>query len=251
MARQTGIVKLKGTIGDISFYKSIDGHMAREKGGVDANRIKNDPAFVRTRENGAEFGRAGKGSKLLRQTFRLLLQNTKDRRVVSRLTTEMLKVIQSDTVNERGQRTAVAGMTELLQGFDFNSQAPLTGTLYAPYTATIDRATGDLTVSVPSFTPSNDIVAPAGTTHFKVVSGGGEIDFDNEVSIVDIKESAILPWSSNATAALNLANSVTANSTHPLFLLLGIQFYQEVNGNYYPLKNGAYNTLAVVKVNAA
>ena len=35
MAKQTGIIKLKGTIGDISFYKSADGHLARSKGGVD------------------------------------------------------------------------------------------------------------------------------------------------------------------------------------------------------------------------
>ncbi|WP_452231892.1 hypothetical protein [Lacinutrix sp. MEBiC02595] len=39
MARQTGIIKLKGTIGDISFYKSADGHLARYKGGVDKNFI--------------------------------------------------------------------------------------------------------------------------------------------------------------------------------------------------------------------
>ena len=54
MAKQTGIIKLKGTIGDISFYKTTDGHLAREKGGVDGNRIANDPAFQRTRENGSE-----------------------------------------------------------------------------------------------------------------------------------------------------------------------------------------------------
>ena len=64
MARQKGIVKLKGTIGDITFYKTQDGHLAREKGGVDASRIKNDPAFQRTRENGSEFGRAGKAGKV-------------------------------------------------------------------------------------------------------------------------------------------------------------------------------------------
>jgi hypothetical protein len=58
MARQKGIIKLKGTIGDITFNKTQDGHLAREKGGVDASRIKNDPAFQRTRENGSEFGRA-------------------------------------------------------------------------------------------------------------------------------------------------------------------------------------------------
>ena len=31
MARQKGIIKLKGTIGDITFYKTQDGHLAREK----------------------------------------------------------------------------------------------------------------------------------------------------------------------------------------------------------------------------
>jgi hypothetical protein len=66
MARQKGIIKLKGTIGDITFYKTQDGHLAREKGGIDASRIKTDPAFQRTRENGSEFGRAGKAGKVLR-----------------------------------------------------------------------------------------------------------------------------------------------------------------------------------------
>ena len=55
MARQKGIIKLKGTIGDITFYKTQDGHLAREKGGIDASRIASDPAFQRTRENGSEF----------------------------------------------------------------------------------------------------------------------------------------------------------------------------------------------------
>ena len=48
MARQSGIVKLEGTIGNISFYKSQDGFLAREKGGVDGARIASDPAFQRT-----------------------------------------------------------------------------------------------------------------------------------------------------------------------------------------------------------
>ncbi|MFT5252316.1 MAG: hypothetical protein ACI87N_001323 [Flavobacteriales bacterium] len=65
MARQKGIIKLKDTIGDITFYKTKDGHLAREKGGVDASRIASDPAFQRTRENGAEFERTLKAGKVL------------------------------------------------------------------------------------------------------------------------------------------------------------------------------------------
>ena len=50
------------------------------------------------------------------------------------------------------------------------------------------------------------------------------------------------------TAAINQVNAVTPNSTKPLFLALGVEFYQEVNGQMYPLKNGAYNPLALVQV---
>lgn len=63
MAKQKGIIKLDGTIGGITFYKSQDGYLAREKGGVSAEKIATDPAFQRTRENGEEFGRAGKAGK--------------------------------------------------------------------------------------------------------------------------------------------------------------------------------------------
>jgi hypothetical protein len=34
MAKQKGIIKLEGTIGDITFYKSQDGFLAKGKGGI-------------------------------------------------------------------------------------------------------------------------------------------------------------------------------------------------------------------------
>jgi hypothetical protein len=248
MARQRGIIKLDGTIGDITFYKSQDGYLAREKGGIPADRIANDPVFQRTRENGAEFGRAGKAGKILRNAIRAMLQNVSDSRMVSRLTTEMVKVIQEDATNPRGLRNVIDGEAELLEGFDFNINGKLGTTLYAPFTNVIDRVAGTLTVNLPAFVPQNMIAAPGGTTHFKIVSAGAEIDFENGTFVVDTKATAVLPWDTNATAVINLANAVTAASTHPLFLALGIEFYQEVNGQMYPLKNGAFNALALAKV---
>jgi hypothetical protein len=50
------------------------------------------------------------------------------------------------------------------------------------------------------------------------------------------------------TAAINAAFAAGANSTQSLFLLLGIAFYQEVNGKNYSLKNGSFNALSIVKV---
>jgi hypothetical protein len=248
MARQKGIIKLDGTIGGITFYKSQDGYLAREKGGVSADKIANDPNFQRTRENGEEFGRAGKAGKLLRTAIRAMLQNASDSRMVSRLTAEMVKVIQEDTTNTRGLRNVIDGEAELLEGFEFNISGKLGTTLYAPFTATIDRVAGTLTASIPPFVPLNMLAAPGGSTHFKIVSAGAEIDFENETFVMDSQTTAVLPWDATATAAINLVNTVTANSTHPLFLALGIEFYQEVNGQMYPLKNGAFNALALVKV---
>jgi len=248
MAKQKGIIKLDGTIGGITFYKSQDGYLAREKGGVSADKIANDPNFQRTRENGEEFGRAGKAGKLLRNAIRAMLQNASDSRMVSRLTAEMVKVIQEDITNARGQRNVIDGEAELLEGFEFNISGKLGTTLYAPFTGTIDRVAGTLTANIPVFVPINMLAAPGGTTHFKIVSTGAEIDFENETFVMDNQATAILPWDATATAVINLANTVTANSTHPLFLALGIEFYQEVNGQMYPLKNGAFNPLALVKV---
>ena len=65
---------------------------------------------------------------------------------------------------------------------------------------------------------------------------------------MDAQESAVLPLDSAQMAALTLVNEVTANSTHPLFLVLGIEFYQNVNGVDYPLKNGTFNALSLVQV---
>src|SRR5690606_25489105 len=163
MAKQTGIIKLLGTIGGISFYKTTDGHLAREKGGVDGNRIANDPAFQRTRENGSEFGRAGKGGKLLRNAIRILLQNAKDKRVVSRLTKTLVAITKTDTTNERGLRTLQDGDLSLLNSFEFNLNGKLGTTLFAPFTKAFDRVTGDATLNLDPFSPTVRVAAPTGT----------------------------------------------------------------------------------------
>ncbi|MBC7847719.1 MAG: hypothetical protein H7Y10_14660 [Flavobacterium sp.] len=248
MARQKGIIKLKGTIGDITFYKSKDGYIAREKGGIDAKRLATDPAFQRTRENGAEFGRAGKAGKILRTALRSLLINSSDSKMVARLTQQMVKVIQADLTSVRGLRNVIDGEAELLTGFEFNIGGKLSTSLFAPYVGTIDRVTGAITVDLDPFVPMNMIAAPGGSTHFKIISAGAEIDFETETFVEAHSETAILPWDGVATVAINMANAVTPNSTKPLFLALGVEYYQEVNGQMYPLKNGAYNPLALVKV---
>lgn len=248
MAQQKGILPVQGTIGNLTFYKSKDGYLVREKGGIDAKRMASDPAFQRTRENGAEFGRAGKAGKVLRNSLRALTQNASDSKMVSRLTKEMMRVIKADQVNPRGQRNVIDGEAELLQEFEFNINGKLGATLYAPYTAAIDRVTGILSVDLPAFVPANMVAAPGGATHFRINSAGVEVDFEGNHYVTDTNSTAEIPIDNALTAAVSLSNTVPANSTHPLFLVLGVDFFQEINQSMYPLKNGAFNALCLVKV---
>jgi hypothetical protein len=250
MARQKGIHKLKGTLGDVTYLQTKDGALAREKSSIAKSRILSDDAFKRTRENGSEFGRAGKAVKVFRDAFRVLVKQSADGRMTSRMVRDMVKVIKADATNARGERNVIDGEATLLEGFEFNVNAKLGSTLYAPYTATIDRASGQLLVTVPPFLPVNMISGPSGSTHFSIVSGAAEIDFEKGSFVNSLQSSAELPWNANATAALNLQHALTANSTHPLFLALGIVFYQEVNNVRYALKNGAFNVVSLIKVDA-
>lgn len=108
--------------------------------------------------------------------------------------------------------------------------------------------TGEITVAIDPFVPANMIAAPSGTTHYKIISAGAEIDFETETFVEAHTETAILPWGALENVAVNQINAVSPASTKPLFLALGIEYYQEVNGQMYPLKNGSYNPLGLVKV---
>lgn len=248
MARQDGVIKLRGQMGGISFYKSQDGHLVRLKGGIESDRIKNDPAFARTRENGAEFGRAGKAGKLLRTALRTLIMNISDGRIVSRLTQQMVKVIQADASNVRGMRNVIDGEATLLKGFEFNQNARLDKTFFAPYTAAIDREAGGLRVDIPAFVSAQLIAAPQGSTHFRFVAGAAAVDFENGTYVSSTTQSADTPLSQDQLPAQALTLQVTPGSTSPIILAFGIEFYQLVNGSMYSLRNGAFNALTIVEV---
>ncbi|EGV43605.1 hypothetical protein BZARG_2633 [Bizionia argentinensis JUB59] len=248
MARQTGIIKLKGTLDDISFYKTSDGHLARTKGGIDASRIANDPAFQRTRENGSEFGRAGKAGKLIRNAIRVLLQNAKDKRVVSRLTKDLVAIVKTDAVNLRGERTVQDGNLDAFLGFEFNLNGKLASTLFSAYGVAFDRVTGSADFTLAPFSPMVRIAAPIGSTHFSIVMGAAELDFVNETFVFETDATGILPYTAPDTAPIALNATLTANSVLPVIEVVGVAFYQEVNGDMYPLKNGAFNALSVALI---
>jgi len=249
MARQKGFIKLKVTMGGITFYKSIDCYIAREKGGIEASRIANDPAFVRTRENGAEFGNAAMAGKLLRDTVRALSMNTADSRVTSRLTKTMAKVKNFDTTSVRGERNvatglATAGGKQLLKGFNFNIRSLLSGVLFKTFDTI--PATGEITI--PILYPKNDLSIPQGATHVIFKSALAIVDFATGNSVMTVSTPTRLPADGIDQEEVNVIPPTPPAMSGIKFSLFCIEFVQSVNGADYPLKNGAFNVMNIVEV---
>ena len=247
MARQIGSILLAGSIGDIIFYKNEFGYFAKSYGRISKSRIKNDPVFQRTRNNSAEFGKAAKSKGLVRRAFNILAHIAADKRNFHRLISFFLRIIKLDPVNAPGNRSVTHSDLKLLEGFDFNEGNQFMKIFRAPFMGTIDRVPGKLSVVLPSFVPAKSISKPKSATHFKIISGGSALDFDSMTYQSAFTESEILPFDAFPTAEIELVNQVTANSPNPLFLVLGIVFYEQAGLRQFMLQK-SYNTLNLVGV---
>ncbi len=247
MARQSGLIKIKGTLDNVSFYKTKDGHLARMKTSVDADRIATDPAFERTRENNKEFGSSASAGKLMRDALRPMALNAADGRVVSRLTKVMTAIKNLDATSARGERNVGEGITDpnailKLKGFEFNKEALLSAILYKRMT--VNTGTGEIVIA--DLIPQMDVVWPQGATHVQFTAGFASVDFVNGDK--DLQQSASVNLPIDGTQTTVTLTPVAAPSVSGTNLyLLKIEFFQEVNGVQYTLKNGAYNALRVVE----
>ncbi|MBL0146063.1 MAG: hypothetical protein IPP48_10085 [Chitinophagaceae bacterium] len=246
MAKQDGIIELRGSIGNITFRRTKHGLSATKKSSLTAERVAKDASFERTREVNNEFKRAGKAAGLTKTAFRLLLQNVKDGSIHYRLLKALMSVITSDSTSDKGKRHVNAGNINLVKGFDFNNNSTLGKTLFAPYSTTIDRASGQVDFTLPAFAPRKAINAPAEATHCKIVMAAATIDFTSEQYASNEKETALLPLDMNVVPATTLQAILPANSISPLLVAAGVQFFMETNGKYYPLKSKAFNPLSIV-----
>lgn len=250
MAQQESIIKLKGKIGDLTFYKTRDGYQAREAKGIDPSRIANDPKFQRTRENSVEFGTAGSAAKRMRNVLRAVIVQHADVRMANRLTSRMLRLVKADAENERGERRVLAANTPMLKGFSFNTAAQLDSTFITRYTYGIDRVTGAVTVSVPAFDAAAAVVSPKGATHFQLTLAALAMDFTSEADPIlltaESEELGVKALVEATELSVELPEAIEA----PIFLVFGVGFYQEVNGRHYPLQNGVFNALSIIEVSS-
>ncbi|AJR03789.1 hypothetical protein [Siansivirga zeaxanthinifaciens] len=248
MAKVNSLIKIEGTLDGLTFYKGKDGYLVRTKGGVSKNRINNDPAYARTRENGAEFGHVAKSGKQLRQALIPLLAEVKDGKLVPRLTKVLSVVKNADVTSARGERQVGIGMTTSdgqmeMKNFDFNTNAQLDSILLTEYL--LDTATGG--ISIDNLNPMQQINAPVGASHVGFKAAVLNLDFTtNEKALVMSAESTT-PLN-NTPVNVNMLPASMPTGTGQTYFFLKMAFYQQINGNMYALNNGTYNALKIVEI---
>ena len=248
MAKANGILKIEGTVEDLTFFKKDGKSFVRRKGGVSGERIANDPNYVRTRENNNEFSLCTASSKTLRLAMGSLVFKAKDNKLSSRLLQTMFRVKNFDTTSVRGQRLVSIGIStaegkQQLIGFNFNINAPLQGVLFAPYS--LDVATGE--VRIGNLIPMEQLLFPQGATHVSLQCAVLAIDFDTEDSELVLSNVVNLPIGMTSSNVDLTPVSMPVSTGVTLFLLT-VSFFQEVNGLQYSLKNEEYSVLNVLDV---
>lgn len=248
MAKQLGIIKLTGSIGDVTFSKTQDGFVARAKPGVTRERVLNSPAYERTRENMSEFDLVSTRAALLREAVRSLSVRAHDRRMHRRLDKLLHAVKRGDTVSDRGKRNLgtafeLAENREMLRGFEFNAQSPLSRILCSAYE--VDVVSG--AISFAQLDVREELVFPAAATHVFVTGAWVAVDFKRNLWKISKSNEVILARNSPAQGVtLQPANVPLTGGDWVVVSLLRVGFSQVVNGVFYPLEDAGFNGLRIV-----
>jgi hypothetical protein len=249
MARSKGIVKLQGSLGNLSFYDSVFGPIVRTKGGPSKEKIRSSPKLVRVREQNKEFGEAAKAAKLLRLSLKLKPKGIMTHSVTWRVNQLMNSIKDKDTTSARGKRKVEKGLAttpgkNLMAGFDITEKAALKKILLKPVVVNSTLQT----ISIKQFVPAKDVRSPKGATHLRITGGYTRIDIGKE--LFELKESSpvVLNVKSKASSTIVLQMNMAGLTTGYDLYFIFLEFLQEVNSSYYELENKQHNCLSFLKV---
>jgi len=236
MAKQTGSIKLKGTIGDINYYKSNNGgHLARAAGGGFQKGSMHKESMVRTLENATEFGRCSKTKRVFRIALAPFLCVRKDGELHGRMMQLFTKIKDLDFVNSRGNRCVGRGVEtpsgiQLLENFAFTPSCIISEVLAASLHYDFDSRT----LSVTNFDIKN-VDFPAGATHIALTLGLLHFDFDTLG--YQLRNSVPLYIDKDYSATSFEMQTDLPEMEGTAVAVLGVKFYQKVESTYYLFKS--------------
>jgi hypothetical protein len=253
MAKQKGIIKIKGSLGGITFYQSNGQDLSRTTNGPSKSKINNDPAFARTRENNQEFAGATAAGKALRMGLVQDFDEMADTIATARIM-KMCKAAMSRAAGVRGQRPfQPVTFKDVFVNFPFSEAVSFDSIFLAPYSTVVNAGRTQVTMTIPDFNAGNSIHAPSGATHFKVInliSVLSQYTFNTTTKKYEATDAAnntkngfaasgFIPLGTSVGAVTTIVAAITpAPVMIPVSALIscvGIEFYQLVSGTQYLL----------------
>jgi hypothetical protein len=239
MAYQAGPLRLKGKLGDLSFYHHKQyGYLVRLKGGPTKHMIATSPQFERTRENASEFALAAAAGKLIRQAVLMATGLKGDSNVTQRLTGLLVTLGKTDFANTRGSRNPVAVFDEpdsrlLLCSFPFYTSKPISAT----YCGKITCHTSTGSIIFPELLSSEFFRTPKGATHVQIKAAIAVLDFDNR-SYTICQAPVYTARLENTMPQADFVCDLQSVGSGYRIGILSITFLQEKNEELYLLTDG-------------
>ncbi len=254
MAKQGFMGKVKGTIGDVTFYRGKKNggkgaDLVKGKGGVDRKTILNSPNFARTRENMSEFAASGLAAKGLVNVTDAVISGCKDSQFQGRLTKAFRTNISKDVTNERGSRVLQLDLlVEDLKGLQTNNKKGFNSTYFGKVTSSAIAAGTAPEVTVEAVVPMYDVSQPANATHYKLqVAHASATDTDGINWERGIAESDFISVTAGLQATTIVPSPLVSGGISDV-IFVAIKYYQEVNGTKVAFNNKSYNSAFVLEV---
>jgi len=246
MAKVKSILGLQGTIGELNFYLRKGVPLVRKAGGgFDGKAIKTKDSMVRVRENSSEFKGCMQTVRFFKQGLQTFLCTFKDGTLHQRLVSLFTQIKNEDVVAARGLRTVFGGLQttagqQLLKNYLLSSSSRLDSILQ--HKILFDWESG---FTIPDF-DGRLVSFSRGTTHLALRVGYLTFDFEHYTSSFGSTDIVYLAPADAGTVFIPTPTLVGAEGMKVGVVMA--QFVQEVNGQFYPLKNEQSAVLEVLGI---
>ena len=251
---------------NLRIYKirGIDKTIVARKGGPTPEEVKNGENYEDLRMNQQEFAAASNLAKTLRHSLPQKMAEICEPYVSGKLTAQFRNLAQLSQ-GDKGKRPILLSENgKNLEGFDFNSNAPFKQTFPTNVMVMSGSNYGQLILHIPSFTPREDLNAPADATHYQL--------FSHLLLLSDYTYKQELKEYNPCAPEVHARKSTRENPIHPiinypeesttqqlsvydgeqlpadtrLILILGVKFYRYDKLKYLDL--ASHSSMQIIKV---
>lgn len=238
MAKQKGIITLKGTLDGMNFY-TLNGKPVVRKagGGFDGKAIKTQPNMQRVRENSSEFGHCSQANRVFRNALLSLTDGTPFSNFHRHLMPLFTQLKDLDGTSTRGNRKVSLGIDtlegkQLLQQFVFTPECGFSNVL--PFDFDIDAETHSLQVQKLRL---SNTTPPKRATHISLRYGVLYVDFDRFETELYQATPQLLPINTDETHFDLIPETHYSSSLPHCVYVLGVRYFQQQQNDLYLLKS--------------